>query len=153
VSADLLTLADRPDPRRFAAGLYPVRVAVRIRLTDIDVFGHVNNVAMNAIHQEARAEVLNRVWPPEHGVRPAQTIAVQHVSHFLAEGLYPGELTCHSGVARIGRTSFALATMIASADGTCLSLGDTVFVARRDGELLTMDEPTQARLRALALTP
>lgn len=125
----LLTPADRPDPRRTDAELYPVRFAAQFRLDDLDFNGHVNNIAVNVLHQESRATLMQSIWPRDGAARSLQLIAVQFVTHYLAEGFYPGGVECCAGVGRIGGSSFVVATALFDAD-RCLGVADTAMVVR-----------------------
>lgn len=149
----LLTLAQRPDPRRLTAGIYPFRFELRLRLDDLDFNGHVNNVAVTVLHQESRASMLQAVWPfAAEAPRPRFAVA-QHVTHFLAEVFYPGAVECRAGVGRIGTSSITIATAIF--DGPrCLSLGDTVLVVRAAGAVdgaSALDENARTALTAYRL--
>lgn len=150
VDDSLLTLAERPDPRRRSADLYPVRFRVRLRLDDLDFNGHVNNVAITVLLQESRATLLQAVWPIEGGGERPQFAVAQHVTHFLAEVFYPGEIECCAGVGRIGTSSITVATALF--DGSrCVSLGDTVLVVRRDGAPVPVSRQGRDALAAVSL--
>lgn len=146
----LLTLADRPDPRRLSMLLYPMRFPVRLRLDDLDFNGHVNNVAVTVLHQESRATMLQHVWPIRDRDRRPQFAVAQHVTHFLAELFYPGDVQCCAGVGRVGTSSIRIATALFDGD-RCVSLGDTVLVMRRDGVPAAVGQAERAALAAVRL--
>jgi hypothetical protein len=44
----------RPDPTRLDPATYPVTVTIQTRFQDLDVLGHINNVAMAALFESGR---------------------------------------------------------------------------------------------------
>lgn len=142
-----VTTAARPHPGRTDPAPYPVRYRTRFRFADLDPNGHVNNVALGALHEDARTAVLRHAAEQAAGV---QWLAVQHVAHYLAEGFVPAEVECCGGIGRIGTSSVVLSTALFSR-GACLSVSDTVLVGRRDGVVGPLPETLRSALAGLAL--
>ncbi|MGJ3628623.1 thioesterase family protein [Sphingomonas sp. MMS24-JH45] len=44
----------RPEPRRLLLDTYPRREVIRTRFQDLDLMGHLNNVAFAALFEDAR---------------------------------------------------------------------------------------------------
>jgi acyl-CoA thioester hydrolase len=135
----------RPHALRLRPQAYPLSGAVSVRYSDLDPNGHVNNVALAAMHEGARAQLTDIVFPGAHSPegRHARIVNSQNVVHFLAEAHWPGTLDSGIGVAKIGRTSFTLSSALFR-DGQCVSVCDAVMVAILDKPVpLTAD----ARMR------
>lgn len=126
----LLTTTPRPDPRRTDAARYPLRYPMRFRFADLDPNGHVNNVALAALLEDARAMLLRALSAEAQG--HGSWLLAQNVCHYLAEAFYPGEVEACAGIGRVGRSSFVVSTALVGAQG-CLVVGDTVMVSRHGG--------------------
>lgn len=120
-------MADRlPDLTR--AGAYRHWITDRIRFSDTDQAGHVNNVAYAAYAETGRLDMMHQVlWPPRQDGR--RFIAASITVNFLRETHYPGEVRVGTGIARIGRTSLTVGQgifkddlCVASALGTVVHL-------------------------------
>ena len=59
----LVAIAPRPHPNRCRLGLYPIVDTNQARYADMDVNGHLNNLALEALHENARAVLNLRVMP------------------------------------------------------------------------------------------
>lgn len=125
----IVAATGRPHPARLSRALYPVIAPVTLRYGDVDVNRHINNLALEALHENARAEFNDRVVPSAYrpGAQTIRLVVASHVVHFLAEVHWPGTLDTALGVGRIGRTSFVLSTALFAGD-TCASLCDSVLV-------------------------
>jgi len=120
-------MADRlPDLTR--AGAYRHWITDRIRFSDTDQAGHVNNVAYAAYAETGRLDMMHQVlWPLRQDGR--RFIAASITVNFLRETHYPGEVRVGTGIARIGRTSLTVGQgifkddlCVASALGTVVHL-------------------------------
>ena len=59
----LVSAAPRPHPARLTPTLYPVRNTIEARYGDMDTNGHLNNLALESLHENARATLNARVFP------------------------------------------------------------------------------------------
>jgi acyl-CoA thioester hydrolase len=55
--------AARPDPKRTDIRTYPVVVEVQGRYGDMDANGHMNNLALESLHEDVRARMNRSVLP------------------------------------------------------------------------------------------
>lgn len=116
----------RDDPRRRDPASYPASLTLETRFGDMDVNGHLNNVAFARLFEETRVR-FNRGATMIAG---KSSFVVAHVAiDYLAEGNYPAPVTIGYAIARIGSSSFTVA-MAAFQDGTCIALCDSVLVHR-----------------------
>lgn len=132
----------KPDSWRLDAASYPVSEDFQTRFQDMDINGHLNNVAFAALFESARVMLNRRVRP--WGERPSneRTMVAEVTITYLAEGRFPGNVTIASGIGRIGTSSWTiLQTMIQN--GRCIATCDTVVVCRTDNEA----RPLRAELR------
>lgn len=130
---DWTTTAPRPDPLRLRLDSYPVIDEIAARYGDMDANAHLNNLALEALHENARA-TMNRALLPEAykaEQRPVRLVTSQNAVHFLAEAHWPAMIQTGAGVGRIGRTSFIASTGL-FIEGKCIGVCDTVLVLLGD---------------------
>lgn len=144
--------ASRPDPRRADIRTYPFVVEVQGRYGDMDANGHMNNLALESLHEDVRARmnqsVLPGVYDSEH--RQFRLVSAQNVVHFLAESRWPSVFHAAVGVGRIGTSSFVASSALFVGD-TCISTCDTVLVALADDGALPLPEGARVRVRDMML--
>lgn len=114
----------KPDPARLSIDSYPHHDVIQTRFQDIDVLGHINNVAMAALFETGRVR-FNRMMGLSH--RRGHRWLVANVEiNYLAEGQM-ADMEMGHGIGRIGTRSWSI---LASAfqDGVCIATCDTVVV-------------------------
>ncbi|QJQ31687.1 acyl-CoA thioesterase [Sphingomonas lacunae] len=132
----------KPEAWRLNPGSYPVHLDIQTRFQDMDVNGHLNNVAFAALFESARV-MLNRevrVWAD----RPAneRTMVAAVTINYLAEGNFPDPVTLASGIGHIGTSSWTILQGMFQ-NGHCIATCDTVVVARTDNQA----KPLRSELR------
>jgi acyl-CoA thioester hydrolase len=127
LAESLVTIAQRPDKMRRQSELYPVRYISRLRFADVDVLGHLNNVAQSALHEDARTTLCEQIFPSSQRPSGSRLVIGQNSLHFLNEAYYPGDLLICAGISRVGTTSFVCSTALFSGE-TCVSIADSVMV-------------------------
>ncbi len=107
-------------PARDKVGHYPVHV----RFSDVDVYGHVNNVKYFEYLQEARILLMARLWRdlPEDA-RPATVVAQTDVDYRLPILFRDEPYDAWSSISRVGSTSMTIESEICD--------GDTVLARAR----------------------
>ncbi|MEI6486452.1 MAG: thioesterase family protein [Sphingomonadales bacterium] len=124
----------KADARRRDPAAYPLSLTLETRFGDMDVNGHLNNVAFARLFEETRVR-FGRVGPGAPlADAPKSSFVVAHVAiDYLAEGNYPAPVSIGYAVARVGGSSFTVA-MAAFQDGPmgpqCIALCDSVLVHR-----------------------
>src|SRR4051812_45343941 len=97
----------RIDRARLTNGVFPFSCELPTRFTDLDVQGHVNNVAMAGIVQEGRARFSYA--QDFAGFMKGRSLAVVSLTiEFAAEAKYPDPVELSVGVLDVGRTSYRL---------------------------------------------
>ena len=107
---------------------YPVVDEISARYGDMDANAHLNNLALESLHENARATMNLRIFPDAYrGERQFRLVTSQNAVHFLAEAHWPVRIQTGAGIGRIGRTSYVASTGLFVA-GTCIGVCDTVLV-------------------------
>src|SRR4051812_45381793 len=149
----LIGLSTRPHPARLVAATYPVHGSVEARYGDMDANGHLNNLALESLHENARALLNARVMPGVYdgAARQIRLVSATNVVHFLKEAYWPNTIRTGIGVGRLGRTSFVASTAL-FIGGDCISLCDTVLVTLGDDGPTPIPDSARAQLEALTLS-
>lgn len=109
---------------------FPLSIQVPIAWGDMDAFGHVNNTVYLRLFEDARIRFFEEVGVglrgPAGGCAPILA-AVQ--CQFRVAMTYPDTALVHTGVTRVGRSSFTMRYEIHSVRQGCLAAeGDGVLV-------------------------
>lgn len=118
----------------------------------MDANGHLNNLALGAMHENTRATLQATVFPDVYGrtSSPLRIVAASSVVHFLREAHWPATIETAVGIGRIGRTSFVASTAL-FIDDACISLCDAVLVLLDDDGPTPIPAGARSQLEALAL--
>jgi len=124
-AADPVRVAATPEPVREKVGHYPVHV----RFSDVDVYGHVNNVKYFEYFMEARILLLARLWRdvPEGTKEPVGVVAQTDVDYKLPILFRPEAYDAWSWISHVGTTSMTIESEICDGD-TVLSRARVVMV-------------------------
>jgi acyl-CoA thioester hydrolase len=131
---------------------YPVIDAIQARYGDMDSNAHLNNLALESLHENARATMNRNLFADIYdvGTRRLRLVTSQNAVHFLAEVHWPGTIQTGAGVGRIGRTSFVASTGL-FVDGTCVGVCDTVLVLLGDDGPVPIPDDRVAALETVRL--
>ena len=100
-------------PHHTESGHYPLNV----RFSDVDVYGHVNNVKYFEYFQEARISCLGRLGEGVHeGSIPAMVVAQSDVVYRRPILFRPETYDVYSWISRLGRTSMVMEAEILAED-------------------------------------
>jgi acyl-CoA thioester hydrolase len=132
--------------------LYPIVDTNQARYADMDVNGHLNNLALEALHENARAVLNLRVMPDAYATerRSLRIVSSQNVVHFLAEAHWPANIRVGVGVGRVGNTSFVGSSGLFVGD-QCISVCDTVLVVVGDNGPASIPREMREALGGLLL--
>lgn len=150
--SDLTTTAARPDPSRLRLECYPIVDEIATRYGDMDANAHLNNLALESLHENARARMNHQLYPQAYrtGKRRLRLVTSQNTVHFLAEAHWPVTIQTGAGVGRIGRTSFIASTGLFVA-GNCIGVCDTVLVLLGDGGPESIPDDFRTELESAGL--
>jgi acyl-CoA thioester hydrolase len=108
------TSPPRTESRHDKLGHYPVHV----RFSDVDVYGHVNNVKYFEYFMEARILMTARLWKgiPEGTPEPSMVVAQTDVDYKLPILFRPEPYDAWSWISRVGERSMTIESEICDAD-------------------------------------
>ncbi|HEX2214152.1 MAG TPA: acyl-CoA thioesterase [Mycobacterium sp.] len=147
-----ISTVSRPHPARLDVASYPVRHSIEARFGDMDANGHLNNVALESLHENTRASLNRRVFPEVYhpATRSLRIVTSTIVVHYLREAPWPSVIDTAIGIGHLGRTSFVASTGL-FLEGACVSLCDTVLVLLGDDGPTPIPDDARARLASLQL--
>ena len=130
---------DRAAGERLEASHYPFCCSVAIRYGDLDTQGHVNNIAMASLLEDARSRFLIEVGVSSICEGGGETITLGGGKlvtaaaryDYLAQAFYPGSLDVCCATTKVGRSSFSVA-QLALQNGIPVAACSVVF-ALTDG--------------------
>jgi acyl-CoA thioester hydrolase len=104
-----------------------------VRFSDVDVYGHVNNVKYFEYFQEARIAFIlsldEPLFDPSQQSRMRQVVARIDVDYKRPILFRPEPYAVETWVTRIGTSSYDLACRIVDGDGTVFSRAEARLVA------------------------
>jgi acyl-CoA thioester hydrolase len=110
------------EPKDIAS--YPVLVTEKIRLSDTDRQGHVNNVSFSFFYEAGRAAI---VLENENLLLPGCFFVIVTTSiDFLGELDYPGTVCIGNGIERIGNSSITVRQALFQ-NNLCVSVSSSVM--------------------------
>ena len=120
----------KPEPARLLESAYPEFIRITTRFGDMDINGHLNNVAFAQFFEDARVS-FNRKLIFDEALHPSSRdyrVLVASVEiAYVREGYYGPDVTVGVGVKRIGRSSFEIGAAVFQ-DGHCLAVHDSTVV-------------------------
>lgn len=109
---------------------FPLKSSDKIRYSDTDRQGHVNNAVFSTFLETGRVEILYDPSLPILSNEASFVIASLQIN-FLREITWPGEVMIGTGIKKIGNSSIHLYQMIFQ-DGECAAEATTVIVQTDD---------------------
>ena len=126
-----------------------------VRFSDVDVYGHVNNVKYFEYYQEARIAFIlsldEPLFDPSQESRMRQVVARIDVDYKRPILFRPEPYAVETWVTRIGTSSYDLACRIVDGDGTLYSKAEVRLVAFDTATQRSrpLDEVERSRLEAV----
>ena len=123
---------DSPRPRiaarRLELAAYPFTIPFRLLWGDADLLGHINNVAIGRYLDETRVSLFREIFAGGlSDTVPVRGMLATLTATYLAETLYPGEVTVATSIGAIGRTSITEWIAVFQGD-RCTVVADAVIV-------------------------
>lgn len=102
-----------------------------VRFSDVDVYGHVNNVKYFEYFQEARIDFVRVLSDGEFDTGSSQRQVVARIDVDYKRPLLfrPEPYAVETWVTRVGGSSYGLGSRIVDGDGTVYSTAEVVLVA------------------------
>lgn len=140
----------RPSPWQIMRTTYPYSVEVSPRYADLDVMGHINNVAIASMFETGRINFHQQLdaHPREQGVR---WLVAAVAINYLQEMHAPHAVTIASGLRRIGNKSWTIESAAFQNDECCATC-ETVMVAQGGEERGIINDELRARMAPFFVT-
>lgn len=140
----------RPAPYRLDPSSYPHRALIQTRFQDLDILGHINNVAMAALFESARVRFNEGIgllaW------KRHRWLVARVEINYLAEGQYPDDVEIMTGIGEIGTRSWhILAT--AFQRGAPIATCDTVVVMSAADGMTRLPDAFRTLLEQFRIAP
>lgn len=139
----------RIDRARLDSGIFPVRLVIQTRFDDLDFQGHINNVAVVVLLQEARVD-FNRQAGLRGDMAGLRMMAAGLTVEYAGELRYPEPVEAVSGVLAIGRTSFTLGQVLLQKD-LPKTYSEATLVFADDSGPAAIPDSIRRRLESLLL--
>ena len=88
---------------------YPFHHSTETRFADMDLLGHINNVAMAGLFEHGRG-MLNHAIEVQRRAPGQRWLIVSVSLDYIAEAHFPGHVDIASGILRIGTSSWDIAS-------------------------------------------
>jgi acyl-CoA thioester hydrolase len=144
---ELVSTARPGKGRRDAPGHYPVHV----RFSDVDLYGHVNNVKYFEYIMEGRILLLARLWEglPDGDPEPVTVVAQTDVDYRLPILLRDAPYDAWSWISHVGTTSVTIESEICDGDAVLSQARVVVvFVDPETGRPTSLPDTHRERLAA-----
>jgi acyl-CoA thioester hydrolase len=139
----------KPTPERLDLASYPATADIAARFSDVDMFRHLNNVAIGQFYEEVRFALTAEMRDLTPRERQGRIVVVNVDMAYLREGRYPGLVTVGTGFVQRSRRAYVLGQALFQ-EGRCFSCADTTLVyteAGKPAELPAEFAETFERLR------
>ena len=104
-------------------------ISLRIDWSELDIFGHVNNVAFNKYAQAARLNYVDTIGLMElHKTQNIGFMVVETNCQFKKELLFPGNIHIQTKIDFVKNTSFALQHDMTNDSGDLVAIAKDVLV-------------------------
>lgn len=134
------------DPALLDAERYPYELTITTRFADMDINGHINNVAMATAFEDARVRMMRERFDRDRdGFRPM--VAAVNID-YLAQAHYPAPMVLKVGIAAMSRSSWTVAEL-ALQDGKLRALCREIIVSTDGQKATPLPEEVRARLEVL----
>ncbi|MDB5703539.1 MAG: hypothetical protein JWN66_655 [Sphingomonas bacterium] len=140
----------RPDPSRLNPATYPHSETIQTRFQDLDVLGHINNVAMAALFESGRVRFNQAMGLA--GWKGHRWLVARVEINYLAEGHFPGDVEIATGIGEIGTRSWQILST-AFQGGTAIATCDVVIVMSGAGGATALPDDFRAGLAKFRMTP
>ena len=123
----------KPESWRLDAASYPVCVDFQTRFQDMDINGHLNNVAFAVLFESGRVLLNRQIRPWDERPANERTMVAAVEINYLAEGNFPDPVQIATGIGRLGTSSWTIVQAMFQ-NGRPIATCDTVVVCRTDGQ-------------------
>ncbi len=141
----------KPQPWQLNQVSYPFSHNAETRFADMDLLGHINNVAMAGLFEHGRG-MFNHAIGVQRRASGQRWLIVSVNLDYIAEAHFPEHVAIASGIHRIGSSSWDIASAAfqgGECKATCIT---TIVLAGKDGPSPISDE-LRGEFERLRVTP
>lgn len=142
----------KPEGWRLNLAAYPIILESDTRFQDMDINGHLNNVAFASLFENARVQLHRKARPWTERPKNERTMVASVEINYLREGNFPAPVTIGSGIGRIGNSSWVVVQAMFQ-KGQCIGTCDSVIVCRTDNEAKPLRAEVVAELEEMMAKP
>ena len=140
----------RLDRQRLQDATFPEKVEIPTRFDDLDVQGHVNNVAVAVLFQEARGR-FNKGHVAEWLKDGRGLVVGSLFIDYAGSMFYPDPVEIETGVLEISGKSYLLG-QVARQNGRIAAFAEVTLVVTENGRAAPLPDELRAALQAAMLT-
>jgi acyl-CoA thioester hydrolase len=141
----------KPESWRLSLAAYPISGEFQTRFQDLDINGHLNNVAFAALLENARVFLHLEARLMDSLGKGERTMVAAFQVNYLGEGSYPEPVIIGSGIGEVRNSSWTIVQAMFQ-NGRCISTGDTVVACRGPDGALPVKAELRAKLERLLVT-
>lgn len=109
--------------------IFPVRLSLRLDWSEMDMFGHINNVSYFKYIQASRVNYWERIGiNSDFKSASAGPLLLSTGCRFIKPLVYPGNITVQASVTYIKNTSFGIKHQLLNDDGELAAEAEDVIV-------------------------
>jgi acyl-CoA thioester hydrolase len=142
----------KPEGWRLDLAAYPIILESDTRFQDMDINGHLNNVAFASLFENARVQLHRKARPWSDRPKNERTMVASVTINYLREGNFPAPVTIGSGIGHIGNSSWVVVQAMMQ-NGVCIATCDSVIVCRTDNRAKPLRAELVIELEEMLATP
>lgn len=146
-------MPQQPDPHRLQLANYPFQWVVDTAFGDMDVAGHINNVALSRYYETGRSRwLIALTGDPGVFTSRLNTAVAECTIRFLREVNFPDQVTIGTGIGRIGNSSFSSLQAL-FVNGQCVGLSDAAMVLTYEGKPTRINDELRGKMEQFLIAP
>jgi len=140
----------KPQAWQLESAVYPWIESIETRFGDIDMFGHLNNVAVARLFEEVRVRFQFKQYgldmlTPE-SLKKLRMVVAQSNFSYLQEGDYPAPIRCGAGLAKLGGSSYVLWATLWQ-NGRAMAFQECVMVVMNESGPIQLPEALRQQMQ------
>lgn len=141
------------EPHRLQLHSYPYQISMDTQFGDMDVHGHVNNLAIARYFESARARLQLELYT---GYRLFQSgadfamLLVENNVRFLAECEFPGPVIAGTAIGHIGKSSYQFLHGLFQHE-RCVALCEAIMVCAKCSKSIPVPEEVRGRMESMRI--
>lgn len=141
------------EPHRLLLENYPWPLVIETQFGDMDVHGHINNLAIGRFFESSRARFQREIYAGKKLFqRDAEyaMLLVENNIRFLAECNFPDPVIVGTALGRIGNSSYQFVHALFQ-NNTCVALCEAIMVCAQHGKPVAVPDDVRARMQPMLI--